>query len=648
MIRVIRQHAFILMCGLVLCLSQRGAAEEAVKPIIELTPQTDLNSLQANKTALSLQTDNGVTSLKIVGTAKAAFPGIHYAPASPLSLTGAKGIEAEVTNLSGEAISVSLRVENDTDGKAAHWSIGSLQLGPGDTRTLQSPFGMTYGKPGYALDPAKIVGITFYISGSSDQERSILLRNVLPFTQIKPQQPADIGKPPTDGLVLWLDPSKADTVTANADRRISVLVDRSGKHHDAKPASVDSAPLINPLELAGRPMMRFDSKSALKIDAIRPSPGGVTVFVVYSKVKGKQQSLAGGNLFVSRPQVSTAPGVAPNFCIPAPDAKAAWKLGQTVALENVPIGSITIGEGFCGDIAEVLVYDHIFASEGERRKVTEYIYSKWNVAFNEPGWVREGPLDPKPTRTRDDLPLSDQGNAGRWKLDTKFTDEFDTTQIDLKRYELFYTGGDQWVGRAPGLFRPENTFLKDGSLHIKLDKATPDQMKGRSGYRYTTGYIRTLERTGYGYYEIEAKPGKSAIDNAFWFTDTGDPNNGLEIDVFELGPTAKEYHNRVIMTAHVWGEKGDKRHWGSLVAYTAPWELGDDYHVWGLEWTKEELIWYIDGSVVRKLKNTNWHLPMKMIFDCEPMIDWFGPVDDKDLPTEFNVKYLRVWRQPNQ
>jgi beta-glucanase (GH16 family) len=158
--------------------------------------------------------------------------------------------------------------------------------------------------------------------------------------------------------------------------------------------------------------------------------------------------------------------------------------------------------------------------------------------------------------------------------------------------------------------------------------------------------MTTIERTGYGYYEILARPAKAEFDNAFWLADTGDPDNRLEIDIFEMGPHTRDYHNKDVMTAHVWGEHGDKRHWGYLVAYTTPWDVGDDFHTYGFEWTKDNLIWYIDGVPVRKLKNTNWHLPQRLIFDCEPMVDWFGPIDDKDFPTAFIVKYLRVWRQP--
>jgi len=633
-----RLNAFFVLCGLVLCLCRGALADDEVKTILDFKPEMDLSKLET-KATISLYNFNGDTSLKLVGPPKLAFPGLHYAPANPLDLTGAKGIETDVTNLSDEVISVSLRAENDTDGKAGHWSVASIQLGPKDTRTLQMPFGLKYGKPdpNYVFDPAKIVGVTFYIANASDNERSVLVKNIRTFTKAVVQQPIEVGKPPSDGLVLWLDPSKADTVTADADRHISVLTDRSGQHHDAKAASNDAAPVLDALQTNHRPKMHFEAKSSLKIDAIRPASGGVTVFVVYAKAKDKNPTLTDdGDLLAT-----------PDFRLAAIAPKSQWKLGgNTIAVENAPIGPITLGDGFSGDIGEVLVYDHVFTAEGERVRVMEYLGNKWNVGFPDPSWVRDGPLDPKPERTHDDLPLSDQANAGKWTLDPTFTDDFKGPEIDPKRYEVFCTdnGKTQWLGRSPGLFIPANTVFQDG-LHIKLDKASPEQMKAHPGYKYTTGYVQTRQRTGYGYYEIEAKVAHTAIDNAFWLANTGDPNNGLEIDIFEQGPHTRDFAKQDIMTAHVWGENGDKHHFGWLVNYNAPFDLSADFHVYGFAWTKDELVWYLDGSVVRKMKNTSWHLPMLMIFDAEPMSDWFGAVDEKDLPTEYTVKYVRVWRQ---
>jgi len=460
--------------------------------------------------------------------------------------------------------------------------------------------------------------------------------------------PSPPPAPVPDGLVLWLDAAKA---TTDATRHVTALADGSSAHHDAKPASPNAAPTLGKPDNKGRTMLHFTGKEALAVDAIRPaSGGGVTVFVVYVKDSGQQNSGANSILFFSRIDASKPATDEPNFLIPGPDAASPVRYIKALALDNLPIGPITIGQNFTGNIGEVLVYDHVFASEGERRKVLEYLQAKWDANFDEPGWVRKGALDPIPQRTHDDLPLSDQANAGKWALDPKFTDEFEGTSVDQNRWQLFHTQDGQWWGREPGYFSPKNVTVHDGALHLKLDKAKPGDIPANAPagkYQYTTGYLETKDRTFYGYYEIESKIAYSEFDNAFWFTNTGDPNNGLEIDVYEIGPHSKGYPFYDFMTAHVWGENGDKRHWGSSQIYQTPWKASDAFHVYGLEWTKDYLTWYIDGSPVRKLKNTNWHLPQKLVFDAEPMVEWFGPIHDEDFPAEYAIKYVRAWRQPD-
>jgi len=44
-------------------------------------------------------------------------------------------------------------------------------------------------------------------------------------------------------------------------------------------------------------------------------------------------------------------------------------------------------------------------------------------------------------------------------------------------------------------------------------------------------------------------------------------------------------------------------------------------------------------------KNTHWHRPLYLIFDSETMPDWFGMPEDEDLPSTFNIEYVRAWRK---
>jgi dienelactone hydrolase len=73
--------------------------------------------------------------------------------------------------------------------------------------------------------------------------------------------------------------------------------------------------------------------------------------------------------------------------------------------------------------------------------------------------------------------------------------------------------------------------------------------------------------------------------------------------------------------------------------------MSDDYHVYGFEWGKDELRFYVDGVLVRSVENTHWHHPLHLIFDSETMPEWFGMPDDKDLPSTFSIEYVRAWKR---
>lgn len=325
-------------------------------------------------------------------------------------------------------------------------------------------------------------------------------------------------------------------------------------------------------------------------------------------------------------------------------------------LSSIPIGPLTIGSSadgkshrLRGDIAEVLVYNRAFLSQGDRHLILDYLHAKWNAAIPENpfDWTRIGGLGPTPKHLRQDLPLSDQGNSGRWRLDRQISDEFGAA-LDSARWHLSPTAPGDWAGRQPALYLPSNVSVNDGTLQIAFRKGDVPEMKNYPGQGYggyTSGSVRTVQRTGYGYYEVCAEPMNSAGSSAFWFTDTGVKDNATEIDVFEIGGKTRYFNRKYNMNAHVWETPQEKRHWAVGGVWDSPWNLADDFHVYGFDWNKDTLTWYVDGVAVRRAKNANWFLPMYLIFDSEAMWDWFGKVEDTDLPSTFRVKYVRVWRR---
>ena len=258
-------------------------------------------------------------------------------------------------------------------------------------------------------------------------------------------------------------------------------------------------------------------------------------------------------------------------------------------------------------------------------------------------WNREGALGDTPKRVTDAFPLSDQQNKGGWVKFEPLSDEFDGKVLDFRKWTV---GMTWWKGRKPAFFSEKNVTVSDGKLHLTMRKEKLPADLEKEGYQdYTSAALYNKTRSSYGYYEIKAKPMNSAGSSAFWFHKEDTQNWLTEIDVFEIGGKAKGFENKYNMTVHVWQTPMERKHWGVDGVWIAPWRLADDYHVYGYEWNKDELRWYVDGVLVRTVENTQWHQPLLLTFDSETMPDWFGMPKDEDLPSTFSIEYVRAWKR---
>ena len=169
----------------------------------------------------------------------------------------------------------------------------------------------------------------------------------------------------------------------------------------------------------------------------------------------------------------------------------------------------------------------------------------------------------------------------------------------------------------------------------------------KHGYRdYTSAALHTRTRSSYGYYEVKARPMNSGGSSSFWFQQEEravHPSWATEIDVFEICGKSPTHDRRYYMTLHVTQTPQEKRHWQVGSYWEAPWRFAEDFHVYGFEWKKDELRWYVDGVLVRTVANTHWHQPLYLIFDSETMPNWFGMPKDDDLPSTYSIEYVRAW-----
>lgn len=461
----------------------------------------------------------------------------------------------------------------------------------------------------------------------------------------------------TEGLVLWLDGADPTHMSLDGQNGVLSWRDKSPRAVNVSldnPAASALPTLVNDA-INGRSVVRFSGVSAFIGPSIRSGTGPVSVFVVSRRLPEQAGGKAWQRLFSSRPQLADNDNVAPNFGLSVQQTTAYEPAIAFVEATDVPIGPFAVARNVVGtseilrgDIAEVLVYDRPLVSQAERERVFAYLAEKWAVTIPQQSsaWTRSGPLGPTPTHMNANLPLSDQANAGQWLLDTRLSDDFNGTTLDRNRWHVNDASGTDSLGRKPALFLPENAKVGSGNLNIYFRKQQLPEKYVRLGYKdYSSAMVRTIERGFYGYYEARAKPMNSAGSSAFWLAWTGLTDNATEIDIFEIGGKTRDgkFDRLYNMNAHVWARPGNNQHLSEGSSWTAPWRFASTFHVYGFDWQPDTLRWYVDGVLVREAKNTHWHFPMQIVFDSEAMWQWFGVVDDADLPSTFRVDYVKVW-----
>ncbi|WP_077047424.1 family 16 glycosylhydrolase [Pseudomonas sp. KK4] len=462
---------------------------------------------------------------------------------------------------------------------------------------------------------------------------------------------------PTTGLVLWLDADDGASLTLDAQNRVRQWRDKSGQGHHATVDDGAAPPQRLANAVNGHSVLHFSGGSGLLGKSIRSGKGPVTVLVVSRRLSEQPEVDPWQRLFSSRPHTALNDNQLPNFAISLQQTSAYGPSVAVLELDDVPIGPFGVGrnavgsaDNFRGDIAEVLVYDRALASLAERQQAFEYLAQKWSVAIPEQAnnWTRVGPLGPLPTRSNDHLPLSDQANAGRWMLNAVLSDEFNGSTLDLDRWHVNNGIGNESLGRKPALYKPDNATVSNGHLNIVFRKETLPEKYVKLGFKdYSSAMVRTRERGFYGYYEARAKPMNSAGSSAFWLAWTGMADNATEIDIFEIGGKTKNgaLDRSYNMNAHLWATPQSTEHIANGSIWVSPWRLADDFHVYGFDWQPDTLRWYVDGVLVRESKNPYFFFPMEVNFDSEAFWKWFGVVDDADLPSTFEVDYLRMWQR---
>jgi beta-glucanase (GH16 family) len=246
-----------------------------------------------------------------------------------------------------------------------------------------------------------------------------------------------------------------------------------------------------------------------------------------------------------------------------------------------------------------------------------------------------------------------------------FDEEFDGPTIDQKKWNIY---GPNYWDRASH-WTKDNLILKDGLAIFRFEKkrgfhndnsdpkVIPQNLTGQKESDYACGYLDTYGKwvQRYGYFEARVKlPRVPGLWPTFWMvpdrgeaagpqwkrSDTG--NGGMELDIMEHLTRWGPY--RYNIACHWDGYDKDHQAIGSTFNYVQADR--DGFITPGLLWTPGSVVMYCNGKELWRWENSRVsNVPSHFIFEVTTGGWDNNAVDDKQLPADYLIDYVRVWQR---
>ncbi len=246
--------------------------------------------------------------------------------------------------------------------------------------------------------------------------------------------------------------------------------------------------------------------------------------------------------------------------------------------------------------------------------------------------------------------------AEPWKL--VWSDEFDGAKLDFTKWaveENGHGGGNNELQYY--VDRPQNVRVKDGHLVIEALRESFNQAGVRKDF--TSGRIRTKHRADWKYCRVEVRaklPTGRGLWPAVWMLPSEEKYGGWassgEIDIIEM---VGHEPNKLHATLHFGGRWPKNQQ--ATKAHTLPkGTFADDFHVFAMEWDRDEFRWYLDGKEYAKQREWRsesgefpapFDQPFFLIINLAVGGQWPGPPDKQTVfPQSLQVDYVRVYQKP--
>lgn len=218
--------------------------------------------------------------------------------------------------------------------------------------------------------------------------------------------------------------------------------------------------------------------------------------------------------------------------------------------------------------------------------------------------------------------------------------------------------------------RSKNVFIEDGELILQVRKEDY-RCHDRGGaacnkprYEFTSGWVETIlwSNIRYGYLESRIKlPHGHGFWPAFWTFGLGgkeNRSNVAEIDIFEMlgsAPPKQMGTNMHLDYCRCHGNSCPCEFLGQLRCPEVNPEIlcngldveipdySEDYLTYGLEWTPDKIIWYVNGIMVRNSPNPGIIDPVRVIFNLA-ITPWNAPDTTTPFPSTMHIDYFKFYQ----
>ncbi len=216
-----------------------------------------------------------------------------------------------------------------------------------------------------------------------------------------------------------------------------------------------------------------------------------------------------------------------------------------------------------------------------------------------------------------------------------WADEFEGGAFDTNEWQ-FRTDSKMWSTQ-----KPENVSVWDGTLRLGVKKEKAGDKN------YTGSGVISRRAFRFGYYEARFKvPPGAGWHTSFWMmkyngADTGGEAGVQELDVCENDSVNLRSYG---VNVHRWNPKPHVSM--GYKAIPTP-DLSADFHMFGCEFTPEDVKYYFEGKLVQTVPITNY-VPSDQHIWLTTIASSLGgtkAVDDSKLPAMAEFDYVRFFEK---